>query len=643
MLRTAWVSAVWLCLVCSVGAQAQPAVEQILPLDGHFNADGTAIELNWFDATPPRVGSVTVKRRRYGQVGGETWTPIASGLGPVVRYTDTTVVPGIAYEYQVLRFARDIVDVGYWLAGTRVPAHARRGTAYVIVDETVAPDIALRMDRFEGDLISDGWRVLRHQVPRDGGTAMERLETSAALRAWLQARYREDQFGAHAAILVGRVPFVKSGRMNPDGHDPVPHATDLFYAELDARWRATRDGEVVDTRVPGDFIEMQIGRIDFSTVSADRNSEIHLLRAYFDKNHHWRRGYLGDLREAYGQTRHLLAERAALRNVVGARNLTEGGHHDVGEERPWLWGVDFGDWNGGNYFTQHANRAVFTINFGSHKQKIGTAGNGMAAMLAQPWYTVSVGWGARPTWWLHHMALGGSIGLAHLRTVNNGRADRPYRTSMDYFPTGEFLWRNPIWVNLLGDPTLRAFPLSPVTGLRATAQAEGVELSWQPGPDGDALSYSLFQLVPGTGALKALTGGERVTDTAFLVTGAEAEQGHYMVRAYGLKEVYAGSFFTYAHGVTAPPVTSDGAAFASDIDIGTAPGQPVVLPGLFSQPQDGRVYAVIEGPPHGTLRFDGSNWVYTPRAGFTGSVVVRISVSDTWRSEEAVLRITVGG
>ena len=145
---------------------AQNSVEKILPLDGRIEADGSAFELSWFDATPPRVGSVTVKRRLYGQTGGETWRTIASELGPVMRFTDDTIKPGAAYEYQVLRTARDIVDVGYWVTGVDLPATAQRGNAYVIVDETIAEAIAPRLARFERDLIGDGWRVQRHLAPR---------------------------------------------------------------------------------------------------------------------------------------------------------------------------------------------------------------------------------------------------------------------------------------------------------------------------------------------------------------------------------------------------------------------------------------------------------------------------------------------
>ena len=209
---------VW--LLGAEAGEAQPSIEKILPLDGHFNADGTALEMNWFDANPPRVGSVTIKRRLYGQIGGQTWQTIASGLGPVMRYTDETVRPGVAYEYQVLRMARDIVDVGYWLAGTELPAQAQRGTAYIIVDETIAEAIGPRLERFEHDLISDGWKVLRHSTPRgDIKAPSENLEKARALKKWLRARYNEDPFGQHAVVLVGHVPVVKSGKANPDGRN----------------------------------------------------------------------------------------------------------------------------------------------------------------------------------------------------------------------------------------------------------------------------------------------------------------------------------------------------------------------------------------------------------------------------------------
>ena len=179
MRRLGLIFAALLWALGATASDAQESAEKILPMDGQISADGRIIELNWFDAKPPRVGSVTVKRRLYGQLGGQTWQTIAEGLRPVMRYTDTTVRPGVAYEYQVLRTARDIVDVGYWLAGTELPAQAKRGHAYVIVDETIAGDIAPRLDRFEWDLIGDGWQVQRYAVPRGNGRATMRTPSDS--------------------------------------------------------------------------------------------------------------------------------------------------------------------------------------------------------------------------------------------------------------------------------------------------------------------------------------------------------------------------------------------------------------------------------------------------------------------------------
>jgi hypothetical protein len=626
--------ALW-ALGCLAG-QAAGGGETILPIDGAITRDGTAVDLSWFNATPPRVGSVTVKRRLYGQTGGESWQTIASGLGAVPQYLDDSTAPGIAYEYQVLREARDLIDVGYWLAGRNLPAQAQRGNAYVIVEQSIATALAPRLARFEQDLTGAGWQVQRFQSPRHlPKKPVITMENALVLRDWLRARYAEDPFGRHAVILVGHLPMVKSGRANPDGHKRVPHTTDLFYADMDGRWSITTRGLMLDNKVPGNFIEMQVGRIDFAPVSAgQKDTEIRLLRAYFDKNHHWRHARLGDLREAYGRNDHLFVERAGLRNIVGGQKITLGGHHDVGEEKPWLWGVDFGSYKGRDYAEKYANKAVFTINFGSGKQKIDAHFNPMTALLAQPWYTLAVGWGGRPAWWLHHMALGGSIGDVHLRTVNNGAAEKPYRDSMDYFPTGRYMMRNVVWVNLLGDPTLRAFPLAPPG---AVTLQPGARLSWAASPDPDTIGYHVFRAPPDGTRFERLTGAEPLQTLSF-TDQDPVPRARYMVRAYGLKEVQAGSFYTFSQGVEASPAPlSPAPAF----ELTTAVGQPVALPAAFNTVEAGVIHAIVEGPAQGQLAAGAEGWVYTPPAGFTGALRLRVSRSGSLPPAEGVLQIEV--
>lgn len=625
----------WMLFATSVTAEL--SAEKILPLDATVSEDGQSITLNWFDAQPPRVGSVTVKRRLYGQTGGQSWKTIADALGPVMRYTDDSIRPGIAYEYQVLRSARDIVDVGYWLAGTEIPTSAQRGHAYVIVDEVVAEAIAPRLARFERDLIGDGWRPVRHIVPRGNASApIVNLKAAAAIKEWLRARYNEDPFGQHAIILVGHVPVVGSGQVAPDGHGIRPHPTDLFYADVDGRWSVLRTGDLLDSQVPGDFIEMQVGRIDFFPVSKGiRETEIRLLRSYFDKNHHWRMRYHGDLKDAYGRPGHLAVELAALRNIVGANNIMTDEHHEDGKDYLWLWGVDFGYHDG----SQHANKAVFALNFGSHRQMFSGRSNAMTAFLARPWYPLAVGWGARPAWWLHHMALGGSIGDVHMRTVNNGRAGRPYRESMDYFPTGRYLMRNGIWVNLLGDPTLRAFMLAPARQARGTRTDDGIELIWRPSADPEVMGYRVYRAGPDSMKFERLDDGPFVKDNRF-VDPAPVEGARYMVRAYGLKKVYSGSFFTLSQGVFVDP--GDDGDQLKDLHISVLPGQSVALPHMFSNVENGVVQAFVEGPSAGRLTHDGTGWLYTAPADFAGEVHLRFTASDAIGTSDGILTIAVG-
>ena len=622
---------------------AQNSAEKNLTLDGRISADGSAVQLNWFTATPPRAGSATVKRRLYGQDGGEHWLAIGTALGPVMRFTDKTIEPGVAYEYQVTRTARDFSDAGYWLTGVELPAQAQRGKVYILVDDTLAEDLAPRLERFVRDLTGDGWQVLRKPVPRGNGRApIDDLKSALNSKQWLNKHYINDPGGQHAVVLVGHVPIIKTGNVAPDGHTPEPHASDLFYADMNGRWTATPAGQLLDNQVPGNFIEMQIGRIDFSSVSGGkRERELQLLNAYLDKNHHWRTGMLGDLREAYGKTAYLDVERAGLHNIVGPAAVTIGGHHDAGEKKPWLWGVDFGDWNGSNYAQKYANKAVFAINFGSGKQKFDQHFNPMTALLAQPWYPLAVGWGARPAWRLHHMALGGSIGQAHLRTVNNGMAERPYRESMDYLPTGLYLFRNSVWVNLLGDPTLHAFPLAPAQKLRAQATPQGVRLTWTASSDPDTRGYRVFRAPARSNNFVMLDDNNLISKLEFTDTAPEPN-AHYMVRAYGLKQVYAGSFYTFSQGVFTSTNAAAQTALAQDVRIHTAIGAAVRLPDAFNSVKNGKIYAVIEGPAHGALTFDGADWTYTPAPGFSGTTALRFSISDDLRTDEAVLTITVG-
>ncbi len=551
--RWLWLAMLLFCLqvVPSLSQEGQHN-ERILVVDGQWRDTG-AFSLSWQSKHALRSGVVDIHRRLLGEQGGSSWWPLAEGIRHRRVYVDETAKPGKAYEYRVVRTDGDDVQVGYWLAGRQVEATLERGVVFLVVDSTLEQSLAFQLDRFVDDLVGDGWRVVRRVVSRhEPKNAASNLTHASELRDWLSEEANKASDVTRALILVGHVPIVKTGQVRPDGHNPQPHESDLYYADLGQPWARNAEGELLQNRLPDLRIDMLVGRIDFAPISAgDRVVELAHLQHYFDKNHRWRHGQLGDLRNAYGQSGHLSVEIAMLNNIVGPEQVSDGGHHDKGVTQPYLWGVDFGHWKGSEY-PGAGIKPVFAINFGSGKQHFGKHGNPMTQLLAQEGYTLTVGWGARPAWWLQRMALGGTIGDVHFATVNNGPwYFGDYQNAVDYYPMGNYLWRAPVWVNLLGDPTLHAFPLAPPVELSSEIAQGAAKLSWQSAATDDVLGYQVWRLDPEVGEFQSISG--LLADNHF--EDAAWRPGYrYMVRSYGLKQVYAGSFYTWSQGVFTTPL-----------------------------------------------------------------------------------------
>ena len=620
---------------------AEPIPERVLTLDGKIAEAGAPVEISWSRATGTGVDRVSIERRTLGETYKGSWQNVASLRSFTRVYVDEDVQPGIAYEYRISRPAKEKIETGYWTAGRNLPAEENKGVAIVVVDETLAGDLVMYLDRFMLDLIGDGWTIVRRDVPRGNDKdPVANLKTARKLRAWVQSSYYSASQAPHALVLVGHVPVVKSGRSNPDGHKRRPLETDLFYADTNGIWRDDGQGVLRHNAIPSDYIEMQVGRIDFSHMDGALGSEITLLKRYFDKNHHWRHGRLDDLRQAYGGDNHLSVETNALRNIVGPEQLTTGGHHDTGTGQPWLFGVDFGSHKYTDYTTSSPIKTVFSINFGSGKLDFSRRNNTMKAMLAQQWYGLATGWGSRPAWQLHHMALGKSIGYSHLRTVNNGTQTFGGAESLEYTPTGDYTWINPVWVNLLGDPTLHPFPLQSVSKLRAAMRDDGVHLNWTEADSEAKVQYRVYRALDRFGPYELLNTSKPLTGHQYIdpnpVAGA-----WYMVRAHALQEVYAGSFNTYSQGVFA--IVDNEPPKATDQLISTPMGQEITVKlGATDPDADNQLTtAFIKVPEGGHLAESNGVWSFFPGAGFSGRVDIPFSVFDGVASDDGLVSIDV--
>jgi hypothetical protein len=392
--------------------------------------------------------------------------------------------------------------------------------------------------------------------------------------------------------------------------------------------------------VPSDYIEMQVGRIDFSRLDDAFGDELSLLKRYFDKNHHWRHGRLGDLRQAYGNARHLSVETNALHNIVGPKNQVAGGHHDVGTRQAWLLGMAFGSHRYSDYTTDTPIKTVFSMNFGSWKLDFTRRNNTLTAMLAQSWYALATGWGGRPAWQLHHMALGKSIGYSHLRTVNNGTRSTGGSQTLEYSPTGNYPWINPIWVNLLGDPTLRPFPSEPANSLRARATAAGVQLDWLASSTETGTQYRIYRAPDRFGPYRALNPLKLLGEPRYIdsdpIPGA-----WYMIRTHSLKKVYAGSFYNFSQGTYASVENTP--PRATDQSISTPMGQEIKIrpTALDPDPDTDLTVALIRDSEGGRLVSSPGGWSFVPDTGFTGRVNIPFTVFDGTASDDGLISIDV--
>lgn len=538
-----------LCLLAMIGAAllaapASAAPAQPLTMTAQTSPDGSRLGLSW---TAQGGAMPQVFRRNLGQTGIESWAPYQPEILLPQRILDVGLQPGQAYEYQIRLETGDKTLIGYWTAGTKVPVAPQSGHAVLVVDDTLAAVLADRLDRLMMDLLGDGWTVTRIDAPRSASDTADNMIRAIALRQRISDVLTANR-GAASVLLIGHLPVVRSGWIAPDGHDKHPQATDLFYVTPDAFWRPaqTPAGELAlhPTLIPGGHIAAPIGRVDFADLSPAFGTETDLLAAWLDRNHAWRRAEAPAPPRAYAASDHLTVEKLGLVNILGPKAVIEAGHHNHQGKGPYLFGIDFGSHRGLDYAEKPPVEAVFTINFGSGKQQFDRGDNPMRALVAASDRALTTAWGGRPSWLLHGMALNETIGQAQMRTANNGDVTKGMLETREYGLTGNYDWINPVWVNLIGDPTLRPFPQRPATEFTAARDGKGVRLGWRL-PE-DAESAVLYRADHREGPYTVIAEDQRGTEFSDPNAPAKA---WYMLRAQGLAQVNAGSVYRLSDGV----------------------------------------------------------------------------------------------
>jgi len=496
------------------------------------------------------------------------WGPGQTLPGSATNFSDGDVSIGSVYEYQIIKHATlGYTGYGYIYAGINARLIEERGKVILIVAADTS-SLADELTRLQTDLTGDGWLVIRHDVSPD--------DSPSSLKDLIRTDHSADPEHVQAVFLFGHVPIVISGALDYDSHGARALPADGFYADMTGNWNLDLEPTNRPSYMPGE-IKLMIGRVDFYDMPgigapSPWPNETELLRRYLNKDHAWRHKLVTVPRRA------LMANRvgdfdgqayaaSGYRNFepfVGPGNIVEASVSDSAppEQRwislatadGWLWSYGCGGgqdnivselgthgiynevWSS-DIVAQDA-RVVFSMFFGSHFGDWTHTDNIMRAAIATPSLGLTACIVGLPHWFCHHMAMGEPIGYAARLTMNNTTL---YQNQSNALPRAVF-------INLLGDPTLRLEPVAPPSGLLASTVNGSAILSWTP-PSDPVLGYHVYRSASANGPFTRLTGspvsGTSYTDSEPLPSSVRT----YMVRAIVLQTNPSGSYFNPSEGV----------------------------------------------------------------------------------------------
>ncbi len=460
--------------------------------------------------------------------------------------------------------------VGYYLVGNSYSSPTHYGVALVLVDEILQTELLPELEQFKIDLIADGWDVELHSVPRS-----ETFNPIAVRKVKRLINSYFYKFGKElkSIILVGRVPVPYSGNYSFDGHFDHFGAfpSDLFYACRECRWTddyefnnsAARtenhnvpfDGKYDQTTLEG-IVETAIGRIDFFGLTDFKQSEVQLLKAYFQKNHQFRIGGFPSSREAliddgFGVVSpESFASTAWMNFYALSDTIVEAKFFDELSKKFYLMAYAC---NSGSYTSiwssintsQAANYPIktpFAFLFGSYLWDWDTERSLLRSVLASQPFVLATCWIGRPFWHLHYFARGEPLAFSYIRTVNNREL---------YRSTGMFGYRG-THIALQGDPTLRLFYPKPIENLSFSyIQLQGknaVRLIWNTQIDTQNLVGFLVFKSDSEKERFIQIGTLPANSNEFIDTNSTVSGDSYQVRAVYLFPSKFGTFRTTSIG-----------------------------------------------------------------------------------------------
>ncbi len=534
---------------------AQVAADYAVQVTAAVQNAPPRITLSW----PAFAGATQYTVYRKAWTATSWGTAVATPAGTATGHVDNGVTVGTKYEYEVVRAASPS-GLGYVATGIEIPLVEDRGKVVLVVDATMAAPLATELARLQTDLAGDGWTVLRHDVARTA--------TVPSVKALIKTDYTVDPTHVATVFLFGHVPVPYAGQIAPDGHGDHYGAwpADLYYGDMTGTWTDTQtlSGTGRQSNVPGDgkfdqssapgTVVLAVGRVDLANMPAFApKTETDLLRQYLNKDHGFRvkawtlpaRGLIDDNFGAFGGEAFASTGWRAFSAFFGPANVFALDWFGTLGANGYLWAYGCG---GGNYtgaggvgstsnFAATDTKTAFTFLFGSYFGDWDVSNNFLRAPLATTTYGLTCAWAGRPAWYVHHMALGETIGYAARLTQNN---------SGTYF----YGYGPSVHIALMGDPTLRMHVVAPPANLGVVRGTSSATISWTASPDPVA-GYHVYRAPSPSGPFARVT-TSLVTGGSFVDANTSGGTWSYLVRAVRLETSASGSYWNASTGIAEP-------------------------------------------------------------------------------------------
>ena len=552
-------------------SMSQVAKNQVVQVQAISNGNNQIV-LKW-NADPTFSGNYLIYSRNGAEDSIEQFQLLSTVAGTQSQFTIDNHAN--QREYLIAKSLNNQTQaLGYIWVGNKYKPQFRKGHLILLVDSIIHENLKSEIYEYKTDLMASGWKVTQ--------LISKASESPEKVKEKIKNIYDISTPKPRSLFILGHVPVPYSGyfsangsRVPPDGHvegsgnHTGAWPADLYYGDFTGFWtdymvecktgqssrlyNIPKDGKFDQSVVPG-YVELEIGRADFSNLPAFADNEIELTRQYLNRVHDFKSGMTQ------------FVDRALIDDNFTTLNLASTGYQNfpcfvgldsvinnrdyftsqTAESYRWSYGCGAGSFTSCNGIGTTSNfvsakgsfKNAFTLLAGSYFGDWDVSNNLLRSSLASG--SLATAWGGIPKWYFHHMALGKHIGYAAKLTQNN---------EDDYFNGAFNQSSKGVFIALLGDPTLPMKPVEMVSNVKAKSLNGNVLLSWNHAKNkGVYYVYRIDTLNFKYELINQGCGGSSSTTDSFIVDNCNFKTGNYI---YGvgneiLVTTGSGTFFNHS-------------------------------------------------------------------------------------------------